>query len=177
MSMSAGLDFSVVVVRAGTVEDAAATEVYSWGNAQFGQTGHGDDTLRRVPAKIKLLERCYVSRVDCGDRHTIAATPDDKLYGWGCNVHGQLGTFYVVLQADMICLFNPVVYFCCACRSPTMCRSVGTNGSHRSCHFRIASRTCKSHTGIHWSSPLGYHCGHTVVSLTRRVQPRNKRSS
>ncbi|XP_028319694.1 alsin isoform X3 [Gouania willdenowi] len=67
------------------------TEVWSWGNGQHGQLGHGDTVARSQPLCIKSLNNKEVVRVAAGAHHSVALTAQCQVYSWGCNSCGQLG--------------------------------------------------------------------------------------
>lgn len=64
-------------------------EIYSWGQNDCGQLGHGDTEARATPSKIKTLQG--VVRIDCGLKHVLAYNQSGYLYGWGQNAFGQIG--------------------------------------------------------------------------------------
>ncbi|KAL3985793.1 Regulator of chromosome condensation (RCC1) repeat family protein [Acanthocheilonema viteae] len=65
-------------------------EIWTWGANEYGQLGHGDLAVRRVPFKVADLSGMYCIKVAAGDDHTIAITGSGKLYVWGSNNDGQL---------------------------------------------------------------------------------------
>ena len=44
--------------------------VYSWGNNEYGQLGHGDTEDRKVPTLIDGLTK--IKKIYCGGFHTMA---------------------------------------------------------------------------------------------------------
>ncbi|CAM6128535.1 unnamed protein product [Calypogeia fissa] len=69
-------------------------DVYTNGGNQFGQLGTLGDQAEMLPTLVDapLLENeCAVS-VSCGARHTAILTDKGKLFCWGWNKYGQLGT-------------------------------------------------------------------------------------
>uniref|UniRef100_A0A3B4BG27 VPS9 domain-containing protein n=1 Tax=Periophthalmus magnuspinnatus TaxID=409849 RepID=A0A3B4BG27_9GOBI len=62
------------------------TEVWSWGQGQHGQLGHGSK-----PQCIKSLTNKEVVRIAAGAQHSVALTAQCQVYSWGSNTSGQLG--------------------------------------------------------------------------------------
>lgn len=89
-------------VACGGVHTCAVTEngaLYAWGGDQVGQLGLGphsgffscsvNDTesfLRNIPV---LVVPKNVQLVACGHSHTLIATKDGQIHGWGYNSYGQ----------------------------------------------------------------------------------------
>ncbi|XP_054479703.1 alsin isoform X2 [Anoplopoma fimbria] len=67
------------------------TEVWSWGNGEHGQLGHGDSLARLQPLCIKSLNSKEVVRVAAGAHHSLALTAQSQVFSWGSNSFGQLG--------------------------------------------------------------------------------------
>lgn len=69
-----------------------AGEVFCWGNNSSGQIGNGAfSTEVATPAKALLPEA--VVQITAGGTTTCARTAAGKVYCWGDNASGQLGTF------------------------------------------------------------------------------------
>ncbi|MBQ8162253.1 MAG: hypothetical protein IJ083_16120 [Clostridia bacterium] len=65
--------------------------VYTCGNNNYGQQGDGKTAVQvRVPQKVEGLED--IVQVACGYGHCLARTSDGRVYGWGRNSNGQIGT-------------------------------------------------------------------------------------
>ena len=89
--------------------------VLTWGATENGRLGRGNQTLAEEGFELKdrivsFQEEISVSKVACGGAHTLAIS-NGKLYAWGANAYGQLGTgdsedrFYpseVRIQADFV---------------------------------------------------------------------------
>ncbi|XP_060724838.1 alsin isoform X2 [Tachysurus vachellii] len=89
-------DCTVALSQAGVTESDARlptlqTEVWSWGEGQEGQLGHGDVLPRLQPLCIKSLSGKEVVRVAAGALHSLALTAQSQVYSWGSNSFGQLG--------------------------------------------------------------------------------------
>lgn len=67
------------------------TEVWSWGDCQHGQLGHGDTQARLQPLCVKSLNNKEVVRVVAGAHHSLALTAQSQVFSWGSNSCGQLG--------------------------------------------------------------------------------------
>lgn len=67
------------------------TEVWSWGQGQLGQLGHGDQEDRSQPQCIKSLTNKEVVRIAAGAQHSVALTAQCQVFSWGSNSSGQLG--------------------------------------------------------------------------------------
>jgi alpha-tubulin suppressor-like RCC1 family protein len=66
--------------------------VYSWGNGEYGQLGHGLMGLGVAFATPRLiLEGKQVAQVAAGRYHSLALTSAGIMYSWGCGENGQLG--------------------------------------------------------------------------------------
>lgn len=49
-------------------------EVYTFGDNQRGQLGHGGDAPNLMPHKVMDLSEKKVYKLDCGDTFTVAVT-------------------------------------------------------------------------------------------------------
>jgi len=80
-----GKDFCLLLSTSGVL--------YSFGSNQFGQLGHGDTEPRTYPTIVKFFvsKKKTVDQISCGFKHA-ACKSNNKIYSWGCNVNGQLGT-------------------------------------------------------------------------------------
>jgi len=65
--------------------------IYCWGSNVFGQLGDGTKITRSLPVRVHGGTLRF-RRVTAGFTHTCALTTDDKVYCWGANVFGALGT-------------------------------------------------------------------------------------
>ena len=80
-----GKDFCLLLTTSGVL--------YSFGSNQFGQLGHGDTEPRTYPTVVKFFldMKKRVDQISCGFKHS-ACKSNNKIYSWGCNSNGQLGT-------------------------------------------------------------------------------------
>jgi alpha-tubulin suppressor-like RCC1 family protein len=71
---------------------------YCWGNGNYGQLGNGlppsggagISSNRATPVTGGLTFRAIAA----GERHTCGIGTNNKIYCWGSNYHGELGTMY-----------------------------------------------------------------------------------
>jgi len=65
------------------------SDLWCWGNNDFGQLGDGTQTTRLLPTKVSGISG--VVKVSGGAYHTCADTEAGGHYCWGANGYGQLG--------------------------------------------------------------------------------------
>lgn len=68
---------------------------YGWGYNSNGETGTGTGSSLNLPTKVPTngaLDGKFVIDVAAGAEHTLALTTEGKVYAWGYNGFGQLGT-------------------------------------------------------------------------------------
>ncbi|CAH9078694.1 unnamed protein product [Cuscuta europaea] len=65
--------------------------LFTWGNGDDGQLGHGDNISRLVPCVLTVLEGTNFCQVACGCNITVALTTSGQIYTMGSADHGQLG--------------------------------------------------------------------------------------
>ena len=66
--------------------------VWSFGNNEHGQLGHGDKILRSVPCKIPSLKNIKQISYSFSGDHFLAKDSQNKIFAMGRNKDGQLGT-------------------------------------------------------------------------------------
>ena len=81
--VSAGLGFSAAV--------SAAGNVYTWGEGDEGQLGHGDEKSSLIPKEVRGLAGHLIRSVATSSYHCIAVTERGEVFSWGLNSHGQCG--------------------------------------------------------------------------------------
>lgn len=66
--------------------------VWTWGGNEVGELGDGGSVTekRKIPAQVQGLDD--VQAISAYGRHTLALTEDGKVWAWGCNESGELGT-------------------------------------------------------------------------------------
>ncbi|PIN24088.1 putative protein, contains RCC1 domain [Handroanthus impetiginosus] len=67
-------------------------KLFTWGDGDKGQLGHGDTESRLVPECIASMVEMDFSQVACGNDVTIALKTSGQVYTMGSTVHGQLGS-------------------------------------------------------------------------------------
>ena len=67
--------------------------LYSFGNGEAGQLGHGNLDSKFTPTAIEYnqLGEENISKIACGFVHSMALTCEGRLYTWGSGHLGQLG--------------------------------------------------------------------------------------
>lgn len=67
--------------------------VYSWGHNAFGQLGIGcRDRFRNIPIRVRVIaEDILVSKVACGQNHSLILSTEGMVYAFGRNNFGQVG--------------------------------------------------------------------------------------
>ncbi|OIT28076.1 PREDICTED: uncharacterized protein LOC109213096 [Nicotiana attenuata] len=66
-------------------------KLFTWGNGDDGQLGHGDNASRLAPCNILQLDDINFCRVACGHSITVALTTSGRVYTMGKADYGQLG--------------------------------------------------------------------------------------
>ena len=67
-------------------------KLYSFGKNNKGQLGVNDIIDKSVPTSVLETDTSGVISVSCGHEHTLAITSDNKVFSFGENENGQLGT-------------------------------------------------------------------------------------
>jgi alpha-tubulin suppressor-like RCC1 family protein len=66
--------------------------VWAWGNNKKGQLGDGSETSSSVPTRVDVPAGVTFLRVDSGGYSCYAIDSSGRLWAWGGNQNGQLGT-------------------------------------------------------------------------------------
>lgn len=88
-------DKGVFFVATGYFTNLVLTDtgmVYGFGSNDYGQLGIYDKFDRDVPVAVPLLSMRNVTHISSGATHTIVATGNNRVYTFGSNTEGQLGT-------------------------------------------------------------------------------------
>jgi len=64
---------------------------FTWGSADGGRLGHGDEVDATVPRQLDELDGWGVKSLELGMHHTVALTDKEVVYAWGSSSRGQLG--------------------------------------------------------------------------------------
>lgn len=91
---------NVVRIAAGSLHSIALKTdgtVWTWGNNNYGQIGDGTEIDKDEPVNISsipgsALQGKFVKLIAAGGAFSVAVTSDDRIYAWGYNGFGQLGT-------------------------------------------------------------------------------------
>ena len=99
----------IKAISAGTVHSIALTDdgkIFSWGSAQGGQLGLSEEYLKQfknqyfyisTPTLIpirenhKTKEDMKITKISCGEAHSIILNNKKEVYSWGFGSNGQLG--------------------------------------------------------------------------------------
>ncbi|MCI8621410.1 MAG: hypothetical protein HFJ50_06825 [Clostridia bacterium] len=83
MDIAGGKNHSILLNSSG--------EVYVTGINKFGELGQ-ETSIKKTPAFTKIANINKIVRIDANDSGGIALNVDGKVYTWGQNVYGSLGT-------------------------------------------------------------------------------------
>jgi alpha-tubulin suppressor-like RCC1 family protein len=75
-----------------TIAILADGSVWTWGNNQHGQLGRGGTTSSGVPVRVQVPPGVTFVTVDSGGYSCYAIDGSGRLWAWGGNQNGQLGT-------------------------------------------------------------------------------------
>lgn len=96
LALSCSYHFVIFLSRKGML--------YSYGtNNSEGELGHGDRIPKTEPTLIKSLAKEIIVSVECGQKHVITKTNNNKIFTWGWGKMGQLGLGYLKSE------FSPVM--------------------------------------------------------------------
>ncbi|KAG8180236.1 hypothetical protein JTE90_017638 [Oedothorax gibbosus] len=70
----------------------ASGRLFTFGSNEWGQLGHGHTKTVLKPTSVKALKGHRATVIACGRSHTLVATADGHVYGFGSNSEGQLGS-------------------------------------------------------------------------------------
>ena len=91
---------TVTAISTGTLHSLALTSngrVYAWGSNLEGRLGDGTATTHthRVPIAVDtsgVLAGKTITAISAGYAHSLALSSDGRVYAWGSNYNGRLGT-------------------------------------------------------------------------------------
>jgi len=73
-------------------------KVFSWGNNENGQLGHGNRQSYDRPKLIEALKSKRIRDIAVGSAHSAAITSNGDLFTWGLGEYGRLGTGDTVME-------------------------------------------------------------------------------
>jgi alpha-tubulin suppressor-like RCC1 family protein len=62
--------------------------VYSWGESNHGELGHGSRVNVQKPSLIRNISH-KVKQIACGHHHSVALSHDGIVYSWGSGKNGR----------------------------------------------------------------------------------------
>ncbi|EOD03679.1 hypothetical protein EMIHUDRAFT_372701 [Emiliania huxleyi CCMP1516] len=84
----------VVAVSAGAWHSLGITAdgaVWSWGDGEDGQLGHGDEQQQLLPKKVEAFAGQRVVAVSAAEYNSFAIAADGGVHAWGLGERGCLG--------------------------------------------------------------------------------------
>jgi len=72
-------------------DNSPSGKLFTWGDGDKGQLGHGDREPRLVPVCVTNLAEPSFCQVACGQDITVALTTSGRVYTMGSSIYGQLG--------------------------------------------------------------------------------------
>ncbi|XP_050465644.1 alsin [Cataglyphis hispanica] len=82
-----------------TGSNILATELWTWGDVQYGQLGTGDTIKRPRPVLVAKLSHIGIRKISCGAFHVLALTLDGRVFAWGRNNFKQVTLHTTVDQS------------------------------------------------------------------------------
>jgi len=94
---------AIVAISGGFLHTLAATsdgKVYSWGYNRYGQLGSVITSTSSTPVAVDngAMGGSAIVAVAAGENHSLALSADGKVFAWGGNSSGQLGTNSIALS-------------------------------------------------------------------------------
>lgn len=89
--VSCGFWHTAAVVDSACSDTSSQGMLYTWGNGDNGQLGHGNKASKLTPCCINSLGNTSFCRVACGHSLTVALTSSGQVYTMGKAEYGQLG--------------------------------------------------------------------------------------
>ena len=88
IGIAAGQHHTVVI--GGAPDGSVNTRVWSVGQGTHGQMGNGAKPEKN-PFRVPASNLTQVTKVDAGERHTLALDSAGRLWAWGQNLNGEIG--------------------------------------------------------------------------------------
>ncbi|XP_016915649.2 alsin [Apis cerana] len=73
-----------------TGNNILSTELWTWGDIEYGQLGTGDIVKRSRPILVAKLSNTGLRKISCGAFHVLALTLDGRVFAWGRNNYKQV---------------------------------------------------------------------------------------
>ena len=79
-----------------------AHDVFTFGDSNYGQCGHGDWKNVPTPRKVNELVMTDISNIACGENHTVfvSKTNEVSIVGWGQSSNEKCGTMIRVQKVE-----------------------------------------------------------------------------
>ncbi|KAL8142343.1 hypothetical protein V2J09_015375 [Rumex salicifolius] len=74
-----------------SIDRSWSGKLFTWGDGDNGQLGHGDKEARFIPQCVVSIEDLSFSGVACGRDFTLGLTISGRVYAMGSSKYGQLG--------------------------------------------------------------------------------------
>ena len=101
IDISCGKDhIAAIISSVNDVTDSGT--IYTWGLKEYGRLGYTSHSKNNYLKPHKVILDDKVSRICCGDDFTACLTIRGKLYTWGVNKNGFLGTEQISYNKDEI---------------------------------------------------------------------------
>eukprot|EP00904_Undaria_pinnatifida_P006408 jgi/Undpi1/2898/HiC_scaffold_14.g06275.m1 len=122
-----------------TVALSASGEVFAFGRNDYGQLGNGHRESMWQAGQVPDLAGKQIIQVACGCYHTISLDSEGRVYPFGRNNHGQLGTgttedscrpcFVEKLSESFVCQVAAGFYHTLCLTGPALSGREGTRGA------------------------------------------------
>ncbi|CAA7016459.1 unnamed protein product [Microthlaspi erraticum] len=70
---------------------SSSGQLFTWGDGEKGQLGHGDDDVKLLPECVVSLMNENICQVACGCSLTVSLTINGHVYTMGSKAYGQIG--------------------------------------------------------------------------------------
>ncbi|KAE8720659.1 Regulator of chromosome condensation (RCC1) family with FYVE zinc finger domain [Hibiscus syriacus] len=76
----------------GCPDSSSSTKLFTWGDGDKGELGHGNREPRLSPQSVDALFDVNISQVACGQNLTVTLSTSGQVYTMGSSAYGQLGS-------------------------------------------------------------------------------------
>jgi alpha-tubulin suppressor-like RCC1 family protein len=94
-----------------TLAITSGGRIWSWGSNTSGQLGNNTTTMVRTPVSVAGAVKTF-SRITAGSDHSYAIDKSGRIWSWGLNNFGQLGTNSVTSTNTPQSILGAVKTFC-----------------------------------------------------------------